>query len=78
VAWHSSCQAVVVGRWGGGFVHGEAVQFDPLKTTLKLTGTERLEPNPDELHSSFAFDFNLRRYITACTGASRTRQSGAG
>jgi len=38
------------------------VQVDPIKTTLKPTGTKRLKLNCDELLSTFAFNFNLRRY----------------
>jgi hypothetical protein len=39
------------------------VQVDPIKHTLKATGTERLKLECDELLSSFAFEFNLRHYI---------------
>jgi len=38
------------------------VQVDPLKPTLKAPGTKRLKVEFDELLSSFAFNFNLRRY----------------
>jgi len=38
------------------------VQVDPIKPTLKAPGTRRLRLNYDELLSSFAFKFNLRRY----------------
>jgi hypothetical protein len=37
------------------------VQVDPIKLTLKPFGTKRLELKCDELVSSFAFKFNLRR-----------------
>jgi hypothetical protein len=43
--------------------HGEAVQADPNKPTLKAPGTRRLKLEFDELLSSFGFKFNLRRYI---------------
>ena len=39
-----------------------AVQVDPIKPKLKPPGTKRLKPKYDELHSSFAFKSNLRRY----------------
>jgi hypothetical protein len=41
------------------------VQVDPIKPTLKAPGTVRLKPNYDKLLSSFAFNFNLRRYNVA-------------
>jgi len=41
---------------------GRAVQVDPIKPTLKPTGTKRLKLKWDEVLSSFAFKFNLRRY----------------
>jgi len=50
-----------------------AVQVDPMKAVLKAPGTERLKLKYDELLSSFAFKFNLRRYkeegMTAGAGA---------
>jgi len=46
-------------RGGGG--HGRTVQVDPIKPTLKPPGTKRLKLKYDELLSSFAFNFNLRR-----------------
>jgi len=39
------------------------VQVDPLKHTLKAPGTKRLKLNCDQVPSSVAFKFNLRRYI---------------
>jgi len=36
-----------------------------MKPKLKPPGTKRLKLKYDELHSSFAFKFNLRRYSTA-------------
>jgi len=36
-----------------------------MKPTLKAPGTKRLEVKYVELLSSFAFNFNLRRYTTA-------------
>jgi hypothetical protein len=41
------------------------VQVDPIKPELKPPGTERLTLKCDKLLSSFAFNFNLRRYTTA-------------
>jgi hypothetical protein len=39
------------------------VQVDPIKPTLKAPGTTRLKLNHEEVRSSFAFKFKLRRYI---------------
>ena len=50
---------------GDGQDHGKAVQADPIKPTLKPTGTKRLGLKRDVLISTFAFKFNLRRYTTA-------------
>ena len=44
--------------------HGRVVQVDPIKPTLKATGTKRLKLKYDEPPSNFAFKFNLRRYST--------------
>ena len=38
------------------------MQVDPIKLTLKAPGTKILKLAYDELRSSFAFKFNLRRY----------------
>ena len=38
------------------------MQVDPIKPMLKAPGTERLKLEYDELLSTFAFKFNLRRY----------------
>jgi len=38
------------------------VQLDPIKPKLKLPGTQRFKFQCEELPSSFAFKFNLRRY----------------
>jgi hypothetical protein len=43
--------------------HGRAVQFDPIKPTLKAPGSKRLKLKLEELLSNFAFKFDLRRYI---------------
>ena len=40
---------------------GRAVQVDPIKPKLSPPGTGRLILTHDELHSSLAFKFNLRR-----------------
>ena len=55
-------------------VLGEAVQVEPMKSRLKAPGPKRLKLRYDNLLSSFAFKFNLRRYtwgyraLTAHTG----------
>ena len=47
---------------------GGAVHVDPIKPTSKAPGTKRLELDYDELLSTSAFKFNLRRYISGrCT-----------
>jgi hypothetical protein len=55
-----SLDLVVIGAF-----HGKAVQVDPIKPTLKAPGTQRLKLQHDEVLSSFAFHFSLRRYTTA-------------
>ena len=45
--------------------HGEAVQGEPMKSKLKGPGTKRLKLKYNVLLSSFAINFNLRRYPTA-------------
>jgi hypothetical protein len=47
-------------------VQGMAVQVDPIKHPLKAPGTRRSKLKCDELLSSVAFDFNLRRYTKPC------------
>jgi len=44
--------------------NGRAVQVDPIKPTLKPTGTKRLKVKCDILLSTCAFKFVLRRYTT--------------
>jgi len=44
---------------------GRVVQADPMKPKLKPPGIKRLKLNHDVLPSTFAFKFNLRRYIWA-------------
>ena len=39
------------------------MQVDPIEPTLKPNGTVCLKLTSDTLLSSFAFKFNLRRYI---------------
>ena len=58
--------ALVVGRGPVPAHQGRAVQVDPFKPTLKAPGTKRLKLKHDKLVSSFAFIFNLRRYIPGC------------
>ena len=41
---------------------GRAVQAVPVQPILKPTGTKRWKLEYDEMLSSFAFRFNLRRY----------------
>ena len=38
------------------------MRVDPIKPTLKAPGTKRLKLEYDDLLSSVAFNFNLRRY----------------
>jgi len=42
---------------------GREVQIDPIQPTLKAPGSERLKPKHVEVLSSFAFRFNVRRYM---------------
>ena len=51
---------------------GEAVQVESMKSTLKAPGTKRSKANYDVLLSSFAFNFNVRRY-TAVVWATHRR-----
>jgi hypothetical protein len=44
---------------------GEAVQVDPIRSTLKAPGPKHLKLKCDILLSNFAFKFNLRRYTKA-------------
>ena len=46
-------------------MHGEAVQVKPMTTKLKAPGIKRLELKDDNLHLSFASNFNLCRYSSA-------------
>jgi aspartyl-tRNA synthetase len=41
-----------------------AVQVDPIKPMLKAPGSERLKLKCDDMLSNFAFNFNLRRFIS--------------
>ena len=41
------------------------MQLEPMKSTLKALGTQRLKRKYDGLLQSFAFNFNLRRYAEA-------------
>jgi hypothetical protein len=49
----------------GALYPARAVQVDPIKPTLKAPGTKRLKLKHDKLLSSFAVNFNLRRYDPA-------------
>jgi len=44
-------------------LRGRAVQVDPINSTVKAPGTTRLKLKYGKLLSSFAFKFNLSRYI---------------
>jgi hypothetical protein len=44
--------------------HGGEIQLESMKLKLKAPGTERLKIIYENLLSSFAFDFNMRHYIT--------------
>ena len=58
---------------GSSHLHlGEALQVDPIKPTLNAPGTNRLTLKYDKLLSSFAFNFNLRRYTWASRRPSST------
>ena len=48
---------------------GRALHVDPIKPTLTAPGTKRLKLKSCMLLSSFAFKFNLRRYILEEQGA---------
>jgi len=52
-------------RAGARVEQGRAVQVDPIKPTLKAPGSERLKLKCDEVLSSVAFNFSLRRYSKA-------------
>jgi hypothetical protein len=41
------------------------VHVDPIKPTLEASGAQRMKLQYDALVSSFAFEFNLRRYSKA-------------
>jgi len=47
---------------GGAGGPGRAVQVDSMKPTLKAPGCKRSKLRYEELLSTFAFKFNLRRY----------------
>jgi hypothetical protein len=50
------------------------VQVDPIKPKLKPPGTKHLRLKCDEVLSSFAFNFNLRRYTKAVAAAKSHKQ----
>ena len=52
------------------------MQVEPMNPTLKVPGAKRLNLKYDELLSSFAFNFNLRRY-TAVTPLPNEMAEGA-
>ena len=55
---------------------GRAVQVEPMKSTLKAPGAQRLKLQYDESLSSFAFKFNLCRYNKAAREMARVRGRG--
>jgi len=59
------CQALHEGHLLPRAEEGKAVQVEPKKPMLKARETIRLTLNCDKLLSSFAFNFNLRRYKKA-------------
>ena len=76
------CQALRHGgvlRHGGhlrrsrsGDHRGRAVQVGPIKPTLQAPGAKHLKLTYDKMLSSFAFNFNLRRYTAGTTAAAMT------
>jgi len=50
------------------------VQVEPMKLMWKAPGTIRLKLKYDKLLSSFAFKFNLRRYIADLATGERVRE----
>ena len=44
------------------------MQVEPIKPKLKAPGAKRLKLNSDQVLSSFACKFNLRRYIKGSSG----------
>ena len=54
------------------------MQVDPVKPTLQPTGTKRLKLKCDVLLSSFAFGFNLRRYIKGMKRKEKKKKGGGG
>ena len=48
---------------GGAPCPGRAVQIDPIKPTLKASGTERLKLESGGTLSNVASEFKVRRYI---------------
>jgi len=62
------CQALTSGGHDGAR-HGEAVQVDHIKPTLKPPGPKRFKLQCDILLSTSAFKFNMRRYVMVPGGA---------
>jgi len=60
------CKPLANGYVTAAHVLGRAVQVDPIKPVLKAPGTKLSKLKYDQLLSSFAFKFNLRRYSWAC------------
>jgi len=51
------------------------VHVDPIKPTLTAHGSKRLKPCYGNLHSTVAFNFNLRRYLAVERASSRPRNT---
>jgi len=54
---------------------GRAVQVDPIKPTLKASGTRRLKLICDDPLSKIGFKFNLRRYTVEALHVLRKREA---
>ena len=74
----NECKPLVGGRRARrrGDVQGKAVQVDPIKSTLKAPGTDRLKLYCDEPLSSFGFKSNLRRYTKGVTALIAAAEAG--
>jgi len=64
----------IIAESGDAGVRGKAVHVDPMKPTLKGLETKRFKLKYDKLVSSFAFNFNLRRY-SAASSTTATRRA---
>jgi hypothetical protein len=62
----------------GGATRGRALQLDPIQPTWIAPGNKRLKPKQNELVSSFASKFKLRRYNVVVGSAAVKGISGRG